>query len=115
MRLVLGVSWLDRLELMIRIEDQFAEVEITDDDADQIEAVGDLVRYIDETAPGSNRQTEHRVLAGPFGTSIAQASDADAARHGGEPMAYVTYQIVRHDNGWAYTVNGVPGAVPGCT
>jgi hypothetical protein len=22
-------------------------------------------------------------------------------------MAHVTYQIVRHDNGWAYTVNGV--------
>jgi hypothetical protein len=30
--------------------------------------------------PGSNRQTEHRVLAGPLGRSIAQASDADAAR-----------------------------------
>jgi hypothetical protein len=28
----------------------------------------------------SNRQTEHRVLAGPLGRSIAQASDADAAR-----------------------------------
>jgi hypothetical protein len=23
------------------------------------------------------------------------------------PMAYVTYQIIRHDDGWAYTVNGV--------
>jgi hypothetical protein len=35
-----------------------------------------------ETPPpsGSNRQTEHRVLAGPLGRSIAQASDADAAR-----------------------------------
>jgi Uncharacterized protein conserved in bacteria (DUF2188) len=22
-------------------------------------------------------------------------------------MAHVTYQIVRHDDGWAYTVNGV--------
>src|SRR5258706_4826206 len=29
---------------------------------------------------GSNRQTEHRVLVGPLGRSIAQASDADAAR-----------------------------------
>ena len=28
----------------------------------------------------SNRQTEHRVLARPLGGSIAQASDADAAR-----------------------------------
>jgi acyl carrier protein len=45
----LGANWLDRLELMIRIEDQFADVEITDDDADRIEVVGDLIRYIDET------------------------------------------------------------------
>src|SRR5260370_19267647 len=28
----------------------------------------------------SNRQTEHRVLAGPLGRSIAEASDGDAAR-----------------------------------
>ena len=33
-----------------------------------------------DNRPGSNRQTEHRVLAGPLGRSIAQASDADAAR-----------------------------------
>jgi acyl carrier protein len=45
----LWANWLDRLELIIRIEDQFADVEITDDDADQIEVVGDLIRYIDET------------------------------------------------------------------
>jgi hypothetical protein len=25
----------------------------------------------------------------------------------GEPMAHITYQVVRHDEGWAYTVNGV--------
>jgi acyl carrier protein len=45
----LGANWLDRLELMMRIEDQFADVEITDDDADQIKVVGDLISYIDET------------------------------------------------------------------
>ena len=45
----LGANWLDRLELMMRIEDQFVDLEITDDDADQIELVGDLIRYIDET------------------------------------------------------------------
>jgi acyl carrier protein len=32
----------DCLELMILIEDAFSGVEITDDDADQIEVVGDL-------------------------------------------------------------------------
>ena len=45
----LGANWLDRLELMIWVEDQFVDVEITDADADQIAVVGDLIRYIDET------------------------------------------------------------------
>jgi len=35
-------------------------------------------RHLHRQVP--NRQTEHRVLAGPLGRSIAQASDADAAR-----------------------------------
>jgi acyl carrier protein len=42
----LGADWLDRLELMIVIEDQFG-VEISDDAADQIQAVGDLIRFIE--------------------------------------------------------------------
>jgi acyl carrier protein len=43
----LGADWLDRLELMIVIEDQFADVLITDEDVDQIEVVGDLIRHIE--------------------------------------------------------------------
>ena len=42
----LGADWLDRLELMIVIEDQFADIVITDEDVDQIEVVGDLIRHI---------------------------------------------------------------------
>ncbi len=42
----LGIDWLDRLELMILIEDRFPGVEITNNDADQIEVVGDLIRHI---------------------------------------------------------------------
>jgi acyl carrier protein len=42
----LGIGWLDRLELMILIEDKFPGVEITNNDADQIEVVGDLIRHI---------------------------------------------------------------------
>ena len=42
----LGADWLDRLELMIEIEDQFPAVEFTDDDVDQIDVVGDLIRHI---------------------------------------------------------------------
>jgi acyl carrier protein len=42
----LGADWLDRLELMIVIEDQFG-VEFTDGVVDRIEAVGDLIRFIE--------------------------------------------------------------------
>ena len=42
----LGADWLDRLELMIEIEAQFPAVEFTDDDVDQIDVVGDLIRHI---------------------------------------------------------------------
>jgi acyl carrier protein len=43
----LGADWLARLELMIAIEDQFADVEMTDNDVDQIDVVGDLIRYVE--------------------------------------------------------------------
>jgi acyl carrier protein len=42
-----GMDRYDRLELMILIEDAFIGVEIRDDDADQIEVVGDLIRHIE--------------------------------------------------------------------
>jgi len=48
----LGADWLDRLELMILLEDHFAGLEITDSDADQIEFVGDLIRYIEDAMVG---------------------------------------------------------------
>jgi acyl carrier protein len=43
----LGADWLDRLELMIVIEDQFADVLVTDEEVDQLEVVGDLIRHIE--------------------------------------------------------------------
>ena len=42
-----GMDRYDRLELMILIEDAFRGVEITDNDADQIEVVGDLISHIE--------------------------------------------------------------------
>ena len=41
----LGLDWLDRLELMILIEDEF-DIEISESDANQIELVGDLIRIL---------------------------------------------------------------------
>jgi acyl carrier protein len=43
----LGVDWLDRLELMIAIEDQMTGIEIDDVVVDQIDTVGDLMRVIE--------------------------------------------------------------------
>jgi acyl carrier protein len=42
----LGADLLDRVELMLAIEDQFSGVEITDDDVEQIQVVGDLIRHL---------------------------------------------------------------------
>src|SRR6516225_5852087 len=50
----LGADWLDRLELMIVIEDRFADVVITDEDVDQLEVGGDLIRHI-ETVDNEGR------------------------------------------------------------
>ena len=41
----LGADWLDRLELLILIEDNFDDIELPDD-ADRIEMVGDLIRHV---------------------------------------------------------------------
>jgi|HubBroStandDraft_6_1064221.scaffolds.fasta_scaffold1062733_2 acyl carrier protein len=43
----LGADWLDRLELMIAIEDHVAGVEIDDVVVDQIHTVGDLMRLVE--------------------------------------------------------------------
>jgi acyl carrier protein len=45
----LGADRLDLLDLMILIEDEFAGVQITDDDTDRIEVVSDLIRHIEIT------------------------------------------------------------------
>ncbi len=42
-----GADWLDRLELIIVIEDQVAGFELADVVADHIDTVGDLMRAID--------------------------------------------------------------------
>jgi acyl carrier protein len=43
----LAADWLDRLELLITIEDQIPGIEIAEVVAEQIDTVGDLVRAIE--------------------------------------------------------------------
>ena len=57
-------GWLDRLELMIVIEDQFVGVELTDDIFDQIEDVGDLICFIQSAENGRSGATTGRMSAG---------------------------------------------------
>jgi acyl carrier protein len=55
----LGADFLDRVELMLAIEDHFAGVEITADDVEQIKVVGDLIRRL-ENKTNSQRNRKKR-------------------------------------------------------
>src|SRR5262249_33181432 len=95
----LGADWLDRLDLMMAVEDQFAGVEITDADVDRIELVGDLIRHI-ETLDDEGRR--RGAAPGLFGAHVAcllkpakQQKGCDEAalfflRLAGDPMRSLT-------------------------
>jgi acyl carrier protein len=51
----LGADLFDRVELMLAIEDKFAGVEITDDDVERIQVVGDLIRHLNVRTIGTSR------------------------------------------------------------
>jgi acyl carrier protein len=51
---------LDQLELLILIEDEFSGVEFSDTAMDQIEVVGDLIRYVETTCLLGNSCTRIR-------------------------------------------------------
>jgi acyl carrier protein len=53
----LGADWLDRLELMIAIEDRYTNVVITDEGVDQLEVVGDLIRHIENVNNDRRRRS----------------------------------------------------------
>ena len=69
----LGADWIDRLDLMISVEDQFVGVEITDDDVDRIQAVGDLIRHIETLDSERRRGGAAPVSRNLFGPHVARA------------------------------------------
>ncbi len=69
----LGADWLDRLDLMIAVEDQFAGVEITESDVDRIEVVGDLIRHIETLDSDRRRRGAAPVARNLFGPRLAGA------------------------------------------
>ena len=69
----LGADWLDHLELMVAVEDQFVGVEIADDAVDRIEVVGDLIRHIEAMDSERRRRGAAPVISKLFGPHLARA------------------------------------------
>jgi acyl carrier protein len=83
----LGADWLDRLDLMIAVEDQFAGVEITDDDVDRMEVVGDLIRHIETMDTERRRRGAAPVIRKLFGPRLARAVKSAKQPEGCEQVA----------------------------
>jgi acyl carrier protein len=83
----LGADWLDRLELMVAVEDQFVGVEITDDAVGRIEVVGDLIRHIEAMDSERRRRGAAPVISKLFGPHLARAMKPIKQQDGGEQAA----------------------------
>jgi acyl carrier protein len=57
----LGVDWLDQLELLIMIEDEFAGVQFSDGSA--VDLVGDLIRFVEMTVQQARGSSRSAILA----------------------------------------------------
>jgi acyl carrier protein len=80
----LGADWLDRLELMIVIEDRFADVVITDEDVDQLEVVGDLIRHIESVDSATSKAW------------IMRGEDAPSSRRrSSDPQVMAAFKLTR--------------------
>jgi acyl carrier protein len=83
----LGADWFDRLELMILIEDHF-DVEIPDEKSDQIEAVSDLIRHIENVNNDRQRRGADPVIRKLFGPSLPRAVKPTKHQEGREQAAF---------------------------
>jgi acyl carrier protein len=100
----LGADWLDRLELMMAVEAQLAGAEITDDDVDRIEVVGDLIRLIETMDNERRRRGAAPVIRNLFGPRLARAVRPTKQQKGcGEVALFflrVADDAVRNLIGW---------------
>ena len=65
----LGLDWLDKLELMILIEDKFFEVEFSDAAVQEIEVVGDLIRQIEMSNKAPSVKNHQNVMSTFFSSA----------------------------------------------
>jgi acyl carrier protein len=96
----LGADWLDRLDLMIAVEHQFVGVEITDDDVDRIELVGDLIRHIETLDSERRRQGAAPVFRNLFGPHVARAMKPTKQQEGGDVFLRLAGDAMRSLTGW---------------
>ncbi len=100
----LGADWLDRLELMMVVEDHFAGLEITDADVDQIEVVGDLIRHIETVDNERRRRGAAPVVRKLFGPRLARAIKPTKQQEGCEQVALLFLRLggdaMRNLIGW---------------
>src|SRR5262249_23429672 len=100
----LGADWLGRLELMMAVEDQFAGVEITDEDVDQIAVVGDLIRHIEAMDNERRRRGVAPVIRNLFGPRLAHAVKSTKQQKGCEEVALFFLRVagdaMRNLIGW---------------
>jgi acyl carrier protein len=90
----LGADWLDRHELMMVVEDQFAGVEITDADVNRIEVVGDLIRHIETVDNERRRRGAAPVVRKLFGPRLPCAVKPTKPQEGYEQVALFFFRLV---------------------
>src|SRR5438552_4884884 len=80
----LGADWLDRLDIIMVIEDQFPGLQISDDELDRIEVVGDLIRLIETVDNERRRRGAAPVVHNLFGPRLARSVKPMKQRKGCE-------------------------------
>ena len=100
----LGADWLDHLELMMMVEDQFPGVEIADDEVNRIQVVGDLIRFIETVDNERQQRGAAPVVRNLFGSRLACAVKSTKQQKGCEEVALFFLRVagdaMRNLIGW---------------
>ena len=97
----LGADWLDRLELIMMVEEQFPGVEITDDEVDRIEVVADLIRFIETLGNERRRRAAAPLVDSLFGPRLARATKSTKQQEECEDVAFsFAGDAMRNVIGW---------------
>ena len=102
----LGADWLDRLDIVMVIEDQFPGLQISDDEVDRIEVVGDLIRLIETVDNERRRRGAGSVERNLFGPHLARSVRPPKQQKGCEEGALFFLRVagdaMRNLIGWCH-------------